>query len=103
MSDASDYCEKAFKTTMSLDSFQKIAQRSCRDPFWATAEGRDRSEIPFTNILSIVFSTIEDRDRFIIAMRFASGEKIPANNESPTSKDMPVRAASKTSRQDVAA
>jgi hypothetical protein len=66
-----DYCEKTFKTTMSLESFQKMAARTCRDAHWIAIEGRDRSEVPFTMILTVIFTTVVDRDRFIIALRFA--------------------------------
>jgi hypothetical protein len=76
--DTSDYVEKTFKTVMQLEPFQKMAKRTCRAPFWVTVEARDRTEIPFTQIFSTIFSTVEDRDRFTIALRFAEEQQRPA-------------------------
>jgi hypothetical protein len=78
-----DVCEKMFKTTMLADMFQKLAQRTCRAPFWISIEGRDRSEKPHAVFFSVVFSTIEDRDRFTIAMRFAEQELAAAADRLP--------------------
>jgi len=73
--DATEYCEKTFKTRMSLETFQKLALRTCRSQHWVNIEARDRSEVPSTIIASAIFSTIEDRDRFVIAMRFAEDQR----------------------------
>lgn len=86
-----EYCEKTFTTTMLLDSFRKLALRTCKLPHWVSLEGRDRAQTPNTLIIGIVFSSIEDRDRFTIAMRFAEDERAAIAEAAP--KPAPRRAS----------
>jgi hypothetical protein len=73
-----DLCEKTFKTYMQQDTFQALAKRTCRNEYWISIEGRDRNERPNALFLTVIFSTIEDRDRFVIAVRFAEEERAAA-------------------------
>jgi|GEM_PF-6837454 len=75
---AEDFCEKTFKTYMLADTFQALAKRTCRQQYWISIEGRDRNERPNAMFLTVIFSTIEDRDRFVIAVRFAEEERAAA-------------------------
>jgi hypothetical protein len=71
-----DFTEKTFKTTMLPDNFRKLAMRTCRSEHWISLEARDRTERPNPHIYSVIFASIEDRDRFIIAMRFNEDQKV---------------------------
>lgn len=73
-----DFCEKTFKTTMLQDTFVALVKRTCRQQYWISIEGRDRNERPNALFLTVMFSTIEDRDRFVIAFRFAEEERAAA-------------------------
>lgn len=73
-----EYSEKTFKTTLLPESFRKLAMRTCRHEHWVSVEARDRTERPNTHIYSVIFTNIEDRDRFIIAMRFNEDERLAA-------------------------
>lgn len=82
----SEFYEKTFKTYLSKDAFDKLAKRTCRAPFAINIEARDISEVPSSIISTIVFTTVEDRDRMTIAMRFADEERTTASQEAPASK-----------------
>jgi len=85
-----ELCEKTFATTMTSDAFRKLALRTCKLAHWVMIEGRDRIHVPNTAIMSIVFSGPDDRDRFIIAMRFAEEERAIA---APVAKPAAAKAA----------
>jgi hypothetical protein len=79
-----DFTEKTFKTTLLPDNFRKLAMRTCRSEYWISVEARDRSELPNSHIYSVIFANIEDRDRFIIAMRFNEDQRV--GSVAPTAK-----------------
>ena len=70
-----EYCEKTFATTILLDTFRKLALRTCKLPHWVELEGRDRSKAPNTLFIIVVFCGPEERDRFMIALRYAEEER----------------------------
>jgi hypothetical protein len=70
-----EYVEKTFATSMMLETFRKLALRTCKMPHWVELEGRDRSHAPNTLFISVVFCSPEERDRFVIALRYAEDER----------------------------
>ncbi|MBL8628585.1 MAG: hypothetical protein JNM81_03080 [Rhodospirillaceae bacterium] len=91
-----EYCEKTFATTMLLESFRKLALRTCKMPHWVELEGRDRSHAPNTLFISVVFCNVEERDRFAIAFRFAEEELSELAKKPAEPKSSPRRTAADT-------
>jgi hypothetical protein len=65
-----EYCGHTFRTGTGVDRFNAIVAKACKNSFWIEIEAHDRSMVPFTRVFSVVFTSIEDRDRVRIAMRF---------------------------------
>ncbi|MDX2144182.1 MAG: hypothetical protein SFV19_12570 [Rhodospirillaceae bacterium] len=86
-----DFVEQIFATTMPYANFQKLVLRTCKSPHWVIIEGRDRSIVPHVTFVTVRFSSIEDRDRVIISLRFAESEMAPA----PVPPRKPVSAESR--------
>ena len=93
------YFEKTFKTALLYGHFAKLAARTCQQRHWITVEGCDRSMLPVAMFLSVIFSTIEDRDRFMIALRFAENERAIARSELGTARPFIDKAASAKAKQ----
>jgi hypothetical protein len=72
-----DDIEQFFATKVPYVRFQKLVLHTCKSPHWIKIEGRDRSILPAVNFVSVRFSTLEDRDRVIISLRFAESEMAP--------------------------
>ena len=66
--------EKLFKTGLSVNRFQVIATKSCRGPVSIRVEGFSKHCIPGYRLLNVTFKDVDDRDRFMIALRFAEDE-----------------------------
>ncbi len=96
---APTYFEKTFKTALTYGHFSKLAARTCQHRHWITIEGCDRSLLPVSAFLSVIFSTIEDRDRFMIALRFAENERAIARSELGTARPFIDKAASAKAKQ----
>jgi hypothetical protein len=73
-----DYVEQTFATTMPYANFHKLVLRTCKSPHWVIIEGRDRSVVPHVTFATVRFSSIEDRDRVIISLRFVESGTAPA-------------------------
>ena len=80
-----EYCGHTFRTTVSVERFFAIVAKACRSQYWIELEAHDRSIVPATRIFSVIFTSIEDRDRVRIAMRFAD-EQPDAANTNTTNK-----------------
>ena len=71
---ASD-CDHIFVTTISAEKFDAVVARSCRAPVVVELQGADPTTIPQTRLFGVSFTTVEDRDRLRIAMRFVDKEQ----------------------------
>ena len=80
-----EYCGHTFRTTISVDQFHAIVARTCKSQFWVEFEAHDRSMIPNTRIFSVIFTSIEDRDKVRIAMLFADEKPDAANSNKANS------------------
>ncbi|MCB2000001.1 MAG: hypothetical protein KDH91_06125 [Rhodoferax sp.] len=80
-----EYCGHTFRTTISVDQFHALVAKSCRSRYWIELEAHDRSMVPATRIFSVIFTSIEDRDRLRIAMRFADDQPSAANTNTAKS------------------
>lgn len=86
-----DYCDHTFRTTLNVEQFAAVAAKACRSRYWIDYEAHDRSMVPDTRIFSVIFTSIEDRDRVRIAMRFADDQSGGAAN---TNRSPAARSAS---------
>ncbi len=74
MSDRDPACDHLFKTTISREKFDAVLARSCKGPYTVELEGADPTVIPQERVYSVAFTTLDDRDRVRIAMRFVEKE-----------------------------
>lgn len=65
-----EYFPHTFRTTTTAERFNAIVARACKSKLWIGCEGLDRCYVPFTRLFAVTFTSIEDRDRVRIAMRF---------------------------------
>lgn len=74
-----NYHLHTFLTTAGPDRFRAIVVKASKSQFWIDVEGVDRSHVPTKRLYSVAFTSIEDRDRVRIAMRFVDGDKPETN------------------------
>ena len=65
-----EYFPHTFRTTATVERFNAIVAKACKSKLWIECEGLDRSYVAFTRLFAVTFTSIEDRDRVRIAMRF---------------------------------
>lgn len=70
-----EYFLHTFRTSTSTDRFNAIVAQACKQRYWIDIEGHDRSMVPFSRIYQVTFTSLEDRDRVRIAMRFVDGNQ----------------------------
>ena len=58
-----------FRTSLSLDRFRVIVSKASREPHFIYLEAHDRGVVPPCRLISIYFTSAEDRDRVRIALR----------------------------------
>ncbi|MDX2223559.1 MAG: hypothetical protein SFV21_12465, partial [Rhodospirillaceae bacterium] len=75
-----DYCSHTFRTVLSVEQFAAVVTKTCKSRYWVEYEAHDLSMVPDTRIFSVVFTSVEDRDRVRIAMRFADDQSGGAAN-----------------------
>jgi hypothetical protein len=75
-----DYCGHTFRTTLTVEQFGAVVTKTCKSRFWIEYEAHDRSMVPETRIFSVIFTSVEDRDRVRIALRFADDQSGGAAN-----------------------
>jgi hypothetical protein len=68
-------CHHLFKTTIAPEKFEAVVARSCRSAFMIEILGSDPTVIPQPRLFGVNFTSLEDRDRVRIAMRFAEKEE----------------------------
>lgn len=71
----SDPIDHAFKTTINTSKFEAIVVKSCRSAYTIETVAHDPTLVPHIRIFNVTFSTLEDRDRVRIAMRFLEKEQ----------------------------
>lgn len=74
MSDRDPNLDHLFKTTISREKFEAVLARSCKAPFSFEIVAADPTVIPQERVYGVAFSSLEDRDRVRIAMRFVEKE-----------------------------
>ena len=68
-------CDHLFRTTISPDKFEAVVARSCRSAYTIEIQGSDPTIIPQPRVFAVNFTSLEDRDRVRIAMRFVEKEQ----------------------------
>jgi hypothetical protein len=85
--------EHTFRTSHSLDRLGAILTKVCRTPCRMEVEAHDPNMIPAYRIVCVTFATVEDRDRFRIALRLWEKEAAAAAARTPQPRAMPPRIA----------
>src|SRR6185436_473185 len=67
--------EHLFKTTITPEKFEAVVARSCRYPVKIEIHGGDPTVVPQPRVFAVYFTSIEDRERVRIAMRFVEKEQ----------------------------
>ncbi len=68
-------CDHTFKITFARTKFEALVTKACRAPFAIEVVGHDPGLVPALRLLTVHFTTPEDRDRVRIAMRFVEKEQ----------------------------
>lgn len=74
MADRDPELDHLFKTTISREKFQAVLARSCKTPFTFEIVAADPTVVPQERVFGVAFSSLDDRDRVRIAMRFVEKE-----------------------------
>ncbi|MBM3515970.1 MAG: hypothetical protein FJX59_19995 [Alphaproteobacteria bacterium] len=77
-----EYLLHTFRTATSVDRFHAIVTKACKHRHWVEIEAFDRSHVPFARVLQVTFSSLEDRTRVRIAMRFVDSDHEAARSPS---------------------
>lgn len=89
----SEQCEHAFKTTLNVSKFEAVVAKSCKAPYTIEVIAHDPTIIPHIRIFNVVFTSLEDRDRVRIGMRFLEKEQAEqAKNQSQARTAAPTLA-----------
>jgi hypothetical protein len=70
-----EYYPHMFWTSAGLDRFKAIVTKACKGHYWIDLDGVDRRFVPVTRLYAVKFTSIEDRDRVRIAMRFVDQDQ----------------------------
>ena len=71
----SEQCDHAFKTNISTPKFEAVVAKSCRSPYTVEVIAHDPTAVPHVRIINVNFTSLEDRDRVRIALRFVEKEQ----------------------------
>ena len=91
MSERDPNLDHLFKTTISREKFEAVLARSCKAPFSYQIEAADPTVVPQERVYGVAFSSLEDRDRVRIAMRFVEKEVADAARQVRTSAPAATR------------
>jgi len=71
----SEHCDHAFKTSITAPKFEAVVAKSCRSPYSVEVIAHDPTLVPSIRIINVSFTSLEDRDRVRIALRFLEKEQ----------------------------
>lgn len=83
-------CDHIFRTTISVEKFEAVVTKACRDSFKLELTACDPGIIPAVRLFTVEFTTPDDRDRVRIAMRFLEKEHGGAGSIAPPHKPAAV-------------
>jgi len=74
MSDRDPELDHLFKTNIAREKFEAVLARSCKAPFTYEVVAADPRTVPQERVYAVAFTSLPDRDRVRIAMRFVEKE-----------------------------
>ena len=74
MPDRDPELDHLFKTTISREKFEAVLARSCKTPYTHELVVADPTVVPQERVYGVAFTSLDDRDRVRIAMRFVEKE-----------------------------